>query len=386
MRAITFPKTSDGVWTNSETGVKIERYGQGYRAFRPADTSDGYIGICCEVRTLADARDEASRYVANAARFAIAKAHDEALKIDRGYPSGQSRNWREQVYRRAVEVNTASPHLGNATDMLIDEAYAEALEDDAAYRQNAEYRHRMQWQRTVDEDHVEALAYDAYRTELKTELGKFARGEEPYPYFPAGFQVGDRVAFGPDTWEVEEVRGPNSAHGHSEGTLSLRNAEDPSRRTSVFVSTPIKWAHDEAHRENAARIIASARAPQDATGPSLPEVPADLDDDQAWAAYCAALPEPTDKQIADVLAEYGDPYAASRAEVADRFRDAARMIRKMRSAQRIAGATLDEAMISHLRKSMRTLRGVIEIYDQLTESWRLSIRAGCDRDSFTRTF
>lgn len=81
-RAITFPKTGDGEWTNSETGVKVTRYGKGYRAFRPADTSTGYIGICAEVRTLAQAKDEAAYYVRNVARPAIAKACAEALRMD----------------------------------------------------------------------------------------------------------------------------------------------------------------------------------------------------------------------------------------------------------------------------------------------------------------
>ena len=35
-----------------------------------------------------------------------------------------------------------------------------------------------------DADHTEAMEYDSYCTELRTELGKFARGEEPYPHEP----------------------------------------------------------------------------------------------------------------------------------------------------------------------------------------------------------
>lgn len=83
--------------------------------------------------------------------------HAEALQIDKGYLPGHLSRWYDKVHRRAVEMNPAAPHMGHAYDSLIDEAHAEALQDDAAYRQNAEYRHRMQWQKTVDEDHTEAL-------------------------------------------------------------------------------------------------------------------------------------------------------------------------------------------------------------------------------------
>lgn len=82
-RPITFPKTPDGHWTNSETGVRIERYGKGYRPFRPAWDDEEHrivrIGIKVEQRTLANARFYAEQYVRNAYRSQIARAYDEAL-------------------------------------------------------------------------------------------------------------------------------------------------------------------------------------------------------------------------------------------------------------------------------------------------------------------
>lgn len=211
--AITFPKTADGVWTNHETGVRVERYGKGYRAFRPADVTTGYIGIKQEKRTLAEARDDAAYYVRNVAQRAIAEAvaeavaergttdidqaagedqvdtwlarhestpatqwsraedarqadHAEALQIDKGYPSGQARAWRERVYSKAVELDAANVHMGNAHDALIDELHAEALrirnERMVGYF-NARVLEVGDIQLALDSVHMEALAEDSYR-------------------------------------------------------------------------------------------------------------------------------------------------------------------------------------------------------------------------------
>jgi len=56
----------------------------------------------------------------------IERAHVEALQIDRGYPSGQSRTWREACYRKgAVEIDAAAPNMSVAAESLIVEAHAE---------------------------------------------------------------------------------------------------------------------------------------------------------------------------------------------------------------------------------------------------------------------
>lgn len=144
--------------------------------------------------------------------------------------------------------------------------------------------------------------------------------------------------------------------------------------------------HAAALREDgeryAAGVIAGSRADQDAIALDLAAmVPADVDDAAAWEVYCKALPEPTDAQIADVLAEYGDPYAAARAEAVAAFKDAARSIWKMRAANQTDTLAVDT--IGSLRGSMRTLRDCIEIFDQLTESWQQETRASAARDSYT---
>lgn len=87
-RAITFPKTSGGVWTNHETGVviRLELDGSGYRALVPSLTGRsrraGYVGIRPAMRTLAEARNAAVSYVAMVARPAIAEAYADALAED----------------------------------------------------------------------------------------------------------------------------------------------------------------------------------------------------------------------------------------------------------------------------------------------------------------
>lgn len=137
------------------------------------------------------------------------------------------------------------------------------------------------------------VAYDRYATELTTELSKFARCEEPYPFFkvderadprglylgighvaPAtiaraydealaeqakrntavvaepGFRVSDRVVFGADVWVVSSLRESNGRPA-----LRLIDPANPSRWTSVYESTAVEWAETEAHREYAARIF-----------------------------------------------------------------------------------------------------------------------------------
>jgi hypothetical protein len=483
MRAITFPKTSEGVWTNRETGVKIERRNPvgasgAYRAYRPADVSTGYIGICSTVGTLAEARYHAARYVRDSFRHTIAEAYieavaedrlrvvdaaadasmavvrendhaealeieasrhahlygpaervagctraynwlgehvfeddeieydsdgydgfercekpadhplhvegahaaairedqmrlkmaqggpfyarvrlyrathhvgiregiqavrdedrAEALAIDRGYPSGQSRNWREQVYRRAVEMNAAAPDMGHAADALIDEAHEGA----------------------IDEDIDRWLAGGP-------ECSKVCA--EPRP-------LEDRRGHHTDCRRrAYMVAGP-SGRDQLDGIYGARWPEDEGREP--YVSEAWEMAHAEQAERDATQVLVTAEI--------APEVPADLDDDAAWTAYCAALPEPTDQQIADVLAEYGDPYAAPRADAVEGFKNTARVLWKLRAD---AGHTaLHVDVERNLRSAMRTFRGVIETYDMLTESWRLSNRTDAGRDSAIQTF
>jgi hypothetical protein len=186
-RPITFPKTSDGVWTNAETGVRIVRRhpvaGGGYRPERPADVTRGYIGIAVAQRTLDNARALARRYVRDAARYEIAKAyvearreqdHAEALRIDRGYPSGQSRIWAVMVYDRAVKNTQGYLPDGaivQARHELLTEAHEEALEcamdrqGDAWQARHADTpRVSAYWMIDAREaDHAEALVENTER-------------------------------------------------------------------------------------------------------------------------------------------------------------------------------------------------------------------------------
>jgi hypothetical protein len=291
--------------------------------------------------------------------------------------------------------------------------------------------------------------YSTRWAELTAELGKFVRGEEPYAYPSAepesctcdspsqqmyphaahrealgGFREnGEPVWFEGRTWtvehvaigvggrtcltlEVDDAAGPYEVRNvYADDVLADNYAEaDPDRvdgspECSPECLMPRAADADQGHladcpakaylvaKQDAARVIAEARAPQGSTGPGIPEVPADLDDDAAWAAYCTALPPATDQQIADVLAEYGDPYAALRAEAVEAYKLAARSIWKIQAhAPRDQMTELHAGLIVSLRSQMRTLRGVIEIYDMLTESWRVSVRTGADRDAATQTF
>jgi len=62
------------------------------------------------------------------------------------------------------------------------------------------------------------------------------------------------------------------------------------------------------------------------TAPAVLAAPDNIDDDAAWAEYCAALPDPTDAELAAVVAEYANPYADRIAHADEGFRVSARLI------------------------------------------------------------
>jgi hypothetical protein len=485
MRAITFPKTSAGVWTNRETGVivRLELDGSGYRAFRPADVTTGYIGICQTVRTLAEARYHAARYVRDSFRHTIAVAfdeawamwdrielhgacvahdaircewcapmtgaetaceeahvealaedkarawaareeqfyawelahsfmlyddaitadHAEALAMDRGYPSGQSRNWHEQTYRRAVEMDAAAPHMGHAADALIDEAHAEALEYDAALNEprcgepdcgevlrdiasgyvghcgircgtGCTAAHSWTEPHLFEDDEIELNreGYDEYERcgkpaddplHIEGAHAAALRSNDQHDYLAQSEKLGRAR-------RVREIRENARRAGQRMG---LREA--------------LQAVKDEDHAEaitmDAARIIEAARAPQNAIGASLPPAPEDVSDDEAWAAYCAAMPAPSDDEITAVLAEYGNPYAGARAQAVDAFKGAARTLWRMRAE---GGGRLHRDVERSIRRSMKLARDVIGVYDALTEQWRADLLATAKRDEFSTRF
>ena len=78
---------------------------------RPADVSGGYVGICRTVRTLAEARHEATRYVADAARAEIARAYVEAVTehVERAAVKAEAAGaptWRADTARRMIGYTT----------------------------------------------------------------------------------------------------------------------------------------------------------------------------------------------------------------------------------------------------------------------------------------
>lgn len=115
MRAITFPKTSDGVWTNRETGiiVRLELDGSGYRPMRPTPHGT-WIGISLATRTLSEAKARAAVYVRDSFRRTITDAHDEAIAehIDYADRVGLTATEREQAQAR-ICLRVDGLHVGH---------------------------------------------------------------------------------------------------------------------------------------------------------------------------------------------------------------------------------------------------------------------------------
>jgi hypothetical protein len=127
-------------------------------------------------------------------------------------------------------------------------------------------------------------------------------------------------------------------------------------------------ADDPLHIEGARAAIPMTDAKVHEAYAALPAVPADLNDDAAWAAYCAALPDPTEAEIAAVLAEHTGPYAEQIAHADEGFRAAARMIRQWRSAGGVSQQAYHD-----LRTAMSNYASNGRIYRTLTEVYALGL-------------
>jgi hypothetical protein len=334
-RPITFSKMGTlGEWVNHETGVVIQKQTDGsYRPFRPADTSTGYIGISVAKRTLAEAKHEAARYIDGSIRHWMGVAYDEAMTEDAersadacpdcGVASGDH----HEISCATVSIEEFRAELGIAVP-AVPADHAEALEDDAAYRQNAEYRHRMQWQRTMDEDHAEALG---------------------------------------DSRVIADRRMALHHAGHT-NVIPMADAEVH----EAYVALPPANAHEELLAEDQwGQLSDDGTVVRTLDGPivtSAVPVPADLNDDAAWAEYCAALPDPTEAEIAAVLAEHTGPYAEQIAHADEAFRTCARMIWRERATGR-----LDQMAYAYLRDAMKTYAGLKRIYRTLSEVFALGL-------------
>lgn len=296
----------------------------------------------------------------------------------------------ERFPRCTAKVNSMYPHLFEhdadvAADPEITPGYDTCGRDVAGH---ADYTR----ERIIDVTWFQAV-YDRAVDNTRGHLGDGAivqawRELLAEAHAEALYEDGERYAAGCIAGQVEWTSTDEALHAMGEASKRKRQINNWYARHGGYRPGMVGVDHDEALHEQAKRdavqVIAASRAPEDVSGVGLMDVPADLDDDEAWATYCAALPEPTDREIADVLAEYGDPYAASRAEVVETYKNSARSIWKIRADGQ--DDELTRGLIRCLRSSMRTLRGVIEIYDACSESWRMEVRTGSARDSFTKTF
>ncbi len=248
-------------------------------------------------------------------------------------------------------------------------------------------------------DHAEALAEDAYRTELRSELAKWATGAAPYPYIrihdgePETRIVDIESAHAEALAEHWQRTKAQSEQNHRSGWI--RRAGEINRATGCgFLAarqTVMDGLHAEAlaeqSRRDAAGIIAGARLPEGAdagtsTASSLPPVPESVDDDQAWAAYCAQLPEPTEAERLATARDHG-PYARDRAEAVDTFISAVQAYRRQRTAP---PDELGGKVLVSLRKSMATAARAVRLYDLLTAAWLAGAGADTARDAFRYTF
>lgn len=129
-RPITFPRTGNGTYTNRETGVQIERHGKGWRTWQP--TIEGmFIGACREVRTLAEARAEALRFVRDAARSKISRAYEEAVAEDAERDADLQADRQERAFTEQIEakwMQDSNLSMRRAERVLKDELHSEALQ------------------------------------------------------------------------------------------------------------------------------------------------------------------------------------------------------------------------------------------------------------------
>ncbi len=422
-RAITFPRQANGDYVNRETGVMFQRYQSGWRAFRPAMTSTGYIGLCTVVRNMAVARDVARRYAEREARPAIAQAYDEAMAEDIARaatedalcPHGRLKVRRDDGTHgcRPDCPLDASSELARS---IVEAAHAEALAEDAQRTQaRGEQNHRSGWirraseinratgcgflaarQTVMDELHAEALTEDEQRgtsRRLDIEMCHGLALREEARRFMAGGPGCSSVctAMSPAESEarngghhtdcdryVYSVAGP-AGRFQIDGRGGARWPEDRGREP--WVSRAWDMARAEQARREAAGIIAGARTENSSTL-GLPPVPDDVDDDAAWAAYCELLPEPTEAERLATARDHG-PYARERAEAVDTFISAVRAYRRQRTAP------LDELggkVLVSLRKSMATAARAVRLYDLLTAAWLAGEKSDAARDAFRHTF
>lgn len=374
-RPITFPKNADGEWVNSETGVKVVRHGKGYRAFRPADTSTGYIGVCAEVPTLARARAEATFYVRNSARPAIAAAYAAAVAEAVAEDRVRDANRLCDCDGTHAPVDGGHSIACRGREVLdldqpsVDEQHAEALTENAARRVvylGSERVSDIPSGLCLRADpphipHMQAVSAEC-RDEQVQEKRQFCRKclDSRVPAVTLTFDRGDRIGrlhWCADCADDAEQYRPQSRE--ADGAAFIYAADKPAEDTSQ-----VMWRDGADDYAMASEVIADMQIPADFVASKLPPVPDDVDDESGWAAYCAALPAPTRDEVAATLAEVASPYAENIAQASETFRLSARVIWTGRRQ-----GTLTASDYHRMRECMSATRRCIEIYRGLARSW-----------------
>jgi hypothetical protein len=98
----------------------------------------------------------------------------------------------------------------------------------------------------------------------------------------------------------------------------------------------------------------------------MPPAPDRVDDDEAWAAYCAAVNRPTLEQYAASILEFcGSPYAEWREQDDAAFRDCARALWGWHHRDAHVDPTAERMM----RQAMRSYAAAVRQWDLFAQQW-----------------
>jgi hypothetical protein len=398
-RPITFPKTG-GTWTNRETGVFIAIYHRdGVRRYEVRMPSNNVVGWqhYAYATTLVNARSLGQSAVQSVMRPRIAQDHGDALIED-------------EARRRTVKpADTYADYLARwkADRATSDEARAiVASIPDAVKVAHPAVAAKCTAAEKLAKTPAEALALAREAKELADEGAARKAWPQPLCFRVDGIHVAHMVADGPECREISDepepaaddpIRGirrqfcrtglhtctPAVTLAFEQDGLTRRlhwcadHAADADQYRNAAVEfkpaadDPIHNAcgeagpkgqvcalpagHDESHES--ATVVTPATRPQ-------PSAPADLNDDEAWQQYVAALPQPTTDDYAAVITEFGNPYAEQIKHCQMLFRAAAYSL----WGYRRAGLLTDDLERTY-RLRMRTARECIGMYRHMARAW-----------------
>lgn len=197
MPTITFRRIAAGSYVNEASGVEIHQGESSGRWFVYTVVPGHQIAnLAATGATLAQAKIAAKAVIAGLAARREAD-HVEALEMN---ATAQPVKFRKVAAGRyvhdetGVELNRVDSYREHGYNVgprwrisapMIDGWYVAGIARTMATAQRWATESGgivMRRRAAIADAYAEALGYDAYRTELRTELGKFARGEEPYPY------------------------------------------------------------------------------------------------------------------------------------------------------------------------------------------------------------